>query len=160
MIRLPHGLFIPERVTDEPLHRPDLAPFHAECHRLNRLPFQGTELAHHIIEKLVPRFLPSKTGPKSGVEPAEFVHVRVDIAHPERYRHVHGRTPRVPHRFSGLFLPSKTGPKSGVEPAEFVHERVDIALGERKLGNGKRLVCRPTSRQHLLPPGTVLSKSK
>jgi len=33
-----------------------------------------------------------------------------------------------------------------MEPTEFLHKRIDIAPGERILGNGKRLVCRPTRR--------------
>jgi hypothetical protein len=44
------------------------------------------------------------------------------------------------------FLPRKTRAKGGVEPTEFVQKRVEIAPGERKLRNGKRLVCRPTNR--------------
>jgi hypothetical protein len=44
------------------------------------------------------------------------------------------------------FLLGKTRAKGGVEPAEFVQKRVDIAPRERKLGNGKRLVCRLTRR--------------
>jgi hypothetical protein len=84
MVRLPHGRFIPERLTDEPLHRPDIASCHAECHRLNRLPCEGAELAHHVVEKLVPRFLPGKTGPKGRVEAAEFAYKRINIAARER----------------------------------------------------------------------------
>ena len=99
MIRLQHGRFVPERVTDEPLHRSDLATFHLQGHRFDRFAFERAELPHHIIEKLVPRC-----------------------------------------------LPGKTRAKGGVEPTEFVHKRVDIAPSERTLGNGKRLVCRPTHR--------------
>jgi hypothetical protein len=99
VICLQHDRFIPERVTDEPLHRPDTAALHLQGHRFDGLAFQSAELTHHIIEKLVPRF-----------------------------------------------LPGKTRAKGGMEPTEFVHKRVNIAPGERKLGNGKRLVCRPTRR--------------
>jgi hypothetical protein len=99
MIRLQHGVFVPERLTDKPLHRPDLAALDLQGHRFDGFAFQGTELAHHIVEKLVP-----------------------------------------------WFLTGKTRAKGGVEPPEFVHKRVEIAPRERKLGNGKRLPCRPTRR--------------
>src|SRR5215813_1306352 len=99
MIRLPHGRFVPERVTDEPLHRPDLATFHLQGHWFDRFAFERAKLPHHIVEKLVPRF-----------------------------------------------LPGKTPPKGGVKPTEFVHEGIKIAPCKRKLGNNKRLPCRPTCR--------------
>jgi hypothetical protein len=79
MIRLPQGVFIPERIAHEPLHRPDFAAFHLEGHGFDRFAFQGTELAHPIIKKLVPRFLPGKTRAKGGVEPTKFVHERINI---------------------------------------------------------------------------------
>src|SRR2546427_2172702 len=41
-------------VSPEPLHRPDLAPFHLQGQRFDRFAFEGAELPHHIIEKLVP----------------------------------------------------------------------------------------------------------
>jgi hypothetical protein len=99
MIRLAHLVFVPDIITDEALHAADVAPRDLECHGLNGCAFEFTELAHHIVEKLVPRF-----------------------------------------------LAGKTRPKGGVESTEFVQERVNIASREGKLGNGKRLVCRPTSR--------------
>ena len=55
------------------------------------------------------------------------------------------------------FLPGQTCAKGGVEPTECVHKRVDIAPRERTLGHGNRLVCRPTRREHPLPPGIVVS---
>jgi hypothetical protein len=99
MIRFQHRRFIPQRIADEALHGPHLAALYLQGHRFDGFTFQGAELAYHIVEKLVPRF-----------------------------------------------LAGETCPKGGVEPAEFVHKRVDIAPGERKLGNGNHLVCRPTRR--------------
>src|SRR5262249_4292078 len=94
-----HGVVIPERLTEEPLHRPDLAALHLQGYRFDGFAGEGTELPHHRVEKLVP-----------------------------------------------WFLPGKTRPKGRMEPTEFVHKSVDLAPSERKLGNGKRLVCRPTGR--------------
>jgi hypothetical protein len=80
MIRLQHRRFIPQCLTDKALHGPYLATLHLQGHRFNGFAFQGTELAYHIVEKLVPRFLAGKTRPKGGVEPTEFVHEMVNIA--------------------------------------------------------------------------------
>src|SRR5262245_56114607 len=113
MIRLPHSPFVPQRLTDEALHRPALAALHLQGHRCDRLAFKHAELAYHIVENLVPRLLPGKTGPK-------------------------GR----------------------VEPTAFIHERLNIAPCQGKLGNRKRLPCRPTRREHPLPPGIVMSMEK
>ena len=99
VIGLQHDRFIPERVTDEALHRPDLAAFHLPGHRFDRFAFERAELTHHRVEKLVPRL-----------------------------------------------LPGKTPPKGGVEPTELVHEGIKIAPCKCKLGNSKRLPCRPTCR--------------
>src|SRR5262249_59167959 len=76
MIGLQHGVFIPERLTDEPLHRPDLAALHLQGYRFDGFAGEGTELPHHRVEKLVPWFLPGKTRPKGRMEPTEFVHKR------------------------------------------------------------------------------------
>src|SRR5262249_54924592 len=97
--RLHQRRFLPERPTDAPLHRPDLAALHLQGYRFDGFAGEGTELPHHRVEKLVP-----------------------------------------------WFLPGKTRPKGRMEPTEFVHKSVDFAPSERKLGNGKRLVCRPTGR--------------
>jgi hypothetical protein len=94
-----HLDLIPRNIADKALHPTDGTPLDLQGHRFDGFAFQGTELAHHIVEKLVPRF-----------------------------------------------LADKTRPKGGVEPTEFIHKRVNIAACERKLGNGKRLVCRPTCR--------------
>jgi hypothetical protein len=74
MIRLQHRCFIPQRITDEALHSPHLATFHLQGDGLDRFALDGAELAHHIVEKLVPRFLPGQTRPKGRVESTEFVH--------------------------------------------------------------------------------------
>jgi hypothetical protein len=55
-------------------------------------------------------------------------------------------TSHIVEKLVPRFLPGKTRPKGGMELTEFVHERVDIVSRERKLGNSKRLPCRPTHR--------------
>jgi hypothetical protein len=80
MRRLQHRRFLPQRITDEALHGPHLATLHLQGQRFDGFAFQGTALAHHRVEKLVPRFLSGKTRPTGGVEPTEFVYERVKIA--------------------------------------------------------------------------------
>src|SRR5262249_11281767 len=75
---LQHDHCIPKCVTDEALYRPDLATFHLQGHRFDRLACEGAELPHHRMKKLVPRCLQGKTRAKGGVKPTEFVQKRVN----------------------------------------------------------------------------------
>jgi len=77
---LPHARFLPERVTDEALHRPDLAACHLSGHRVDRCACARAALPPHRVAKRVPRLWLGQTPPTGGVEPTECVHERIQIA--------------------------------------------------------------------------------
>src|SRR4029434_2498701 len=52
MVVPPHLCLIPVHITDKPLQPPDGAPFDVEGHGLDRLAFELTALAHHIVEEM------------------------------------------------------------------------------------------------------------
>src|SRR5262249_13471536 len=53
---------------------------HLEGHGCDRLAFQITELAHHVIEEMVPGLAPRKALATGGVKAVPFVHKALDIA--------------------------------------------------------------------------------
>jgi hypothetical protein len=80
MVVPPHLLLIPVHITDKPLHPPDGAALDVERHRLNRLPFQLTELAHHLVKEMGAWLTARKTVMKDRLKLPQFLHEPFDIA--------------------------------------------------------------------------------
>src|SRR4030095_9739136 len=68
-----HLLLIPDDITEKPLHPTDGAPLDVESHGLDRLAFELTQLAHHIVEEIGTRLTPCKTIVEDGLERPEFL---------------------------------------------------------------------------------------
>jgi hypothetical protein len=75
-----HLLLIPRNIAEKPLQPADCPPSDTEGHRLNRFPFERTQLADHIVKKMRPRLTPGKTVVKGGLELPQFVHEAFHIA--------------------------------------------------------------------------------
>src|SRR4029453_5024358 len=69
-----HLLLLPDTITDKPLQPADSAPLYAERHRLDRLAFERTELAHHVVKEMDARLTPRKTVVKGRLELLQFVY--------------------------------------------------------------------------------------
>src|SRR5262249_43081122 len=80
MIVPPHLLLIPAPITDKPLQPPNGASLDLECHGLDRLAFQLTELANHIVKEMDTRLTAGKTVVKGGLELPEFLCESLHIA--------------------------------------------------------------------------------
>ena len=66
-------LLIPGDLTEKPLQPTDAPSWDPEGHGLDGLPFQGTQLAHHIIKEMGARLTARKTVVKEAVELLEVV---------------------------------------------------------------------------------------
>ena len=66
-------LLIPGDISEKPLEPTDASPGDPEGHGLDGLPFQGAQLAHHIIKEMGARLTPRKTVVKETLELLEFV---------------------------------------------------------------------------------------
>jgi hypothetical protein len=73
MVIPPHLFLIPVHLTDKPLQPTDGPPFDVEGHGLNRLAFEPTQLAHHIVEEMGARLTACKTVVKSRLELPQFI---------------------------------------------------------------------------------------
>jgi hypothetical protein len=80
MVRPEHLGVIPDRVTNAALHRPHIPALHLEGHGFDRFAFQMTELAHHVVEEMVPGLAPRKAIAKGSMKAVQFVHKACDIA--------------------------------------------------------------------------------
>jgi hypothetical protein len=60
MVRPEHLRVVPDRVPDATLHRTHLAVFHPQGHGFDRCAVQLTDLAHHVVEEMVPWLAPRK----------------------------------------------------------------------------------------------------
>src|SRR5262249_47241880 len=74
MVVPPHLLFIPASITDEPLHPTDGAPLDREGYGLDRLAFELTQLAHHIVGEMGTRLTAGKTVVEDRLKLPQFLH--------------------------------------------------------------------------------------
>jgi hypothetical protein len=71
---IPQHLFlIPAPITDKSLQATDRPPRDMEGHRLNRLAFELTQLANHVVKELRPRLTAAKTVVKGRLELPQFI---------------------------------------------------------------------------------------
>ena len=79
MVRLAHQVCIPDIITHAALHPPDVAACDAQSHGLDGFAFQRTELADHVVEKVLAGLAPRKTPSEAVVKRPEFIKESVDI---------------------------------------------------------------------------------
>src|SRR5918992_1553013 len=76
----PHLIFVPHPITDKALHATDVGVHDLDGHRLNGFALEGTELAHHVVEKMLTRLTSGKTVMACGLERAKLIHEPFYIA--------------------------------------------------------------------------------
>ena len=74
MVVLPHLLLILPSLADKPLQPADSPPLDVEGHRFNRLAFQLTELAYHVVKEMGARLTPPKAVVKGRLQLPELLH--------------------------------------------------------------------------------------
>jgi hypothetical protein len=72
MVIPPHLLLIPDYLTQKALQTTDVTPWNLEGDGLNRLPFQRTQLAYHIVKEMGTGLTPGKTIVKEALELLQF----------------------------------------------------------------------------------------
>src|SRR5918999_5567092 len=76
----PHLIFVPHHITDKALHATDVAARDLEGHRLNGFALEGTDLAHHVVEKMLTRLTSGKAIMEGRLERAKLIHEPFYIA--------------------------------------------------------------------------------
>jgi hypothetical protein len=79
MVSLPHLICFPDIIADEAWHASDVTAFDMNRHGLNGLSLKRTELACHVVQKMLTGFAAHKTRMKSLVELMELVEKSLHI---------------------------------------------------------------------------------
>jgi hypothetical protein len=79
MVRFAHAVCVPDIIAHTALHPPDVAACDVQRHRLDGLAFQRTQLANHVVEKVLAGLASRKTPSEAVVKRPEFIKESVDI---------------------------------------------------------------------------------